>query len=90
MEQPLRIIYRDILPEHKDALDPIIREHAAKMDKYFPNIISCHVVMEKASSAAPRGRSLQNDDYPYCTAQTDCGESRAPPYTTVMRTCLLR
>lgn len=47
MEQPLRITYRDILPDHKDALDPIIMEHAAKMDKYFPHIISCHVVIER-------------------------------------------
>ena len=47
MEQPLKIQYRDILPAHKDALDPIIRERAAKLDKYFPKIVSCHVVVEK-------------------------------------------
>ena len=47
MEEQLKIVYRNILPAHKEALDPIIREHAAKLDKYFPKIVNCRVVVEK-------------------------------------------
>ncbi len=47
MEQPLKIVFRKILPAHKEALDPIIREHAARLEKYFSKIISCRVVVQK-------------------------------------------
>ena len=47
MEQPLKIQYRNILPAHRDNLDLIIKEHAAKLDKYFSGIISCRVRVER-------------------------------------------
>ena len=47
MEQPLKVQYKDVLPAHKEALDPIIRDHAARLDKYFPGIVSCRVLVER-------------------------------------------
>lgn len=47
MEQSVKITFRNILPAHKEILDPIIREHAGKLEKFFSQIISCRVVVEK-------------------------------------------
>ncbi len=66
MEQPLKIVYRNILPAHKDVIDPIMREHAVKLDKYFPKIISCRG--GKDTRAASRRRSLQNNHNAYSAA----------------------
>ena len=55
MEQPLKVQYRDILPTHKEALDPIIREHAARLDKYFPKIVSCRVQVERVQARHQMG-----------------------------------
>jgi len=58
MEEPLKIVYSNILPAHKEALDSIIREHAVKLDKYFPKIVNCRIVVER-----PQGRHHVGDLY---------------------------
>jgi len=43
METPLQITFRDA--PHSDAIDGIVREKVSHLEKYFNNIISCHVVL---------------------------------------------
>lgn len=47
MEEPLKIVYRNILLAHKEDLDPIIRKHAAKLDKCVPKIVNCRIMVER-------------------------------------------
>jgi ribosome-associated translation inhibitor RaiA len=44
MQVPLQITFRGI--PHSDAVETAIRERAAKLDEFFPRIISCRVTVE--------------------------------------------
>ncbi len=44
MKQPIQITFRDM--EESEALEPIIREKAAKLEQFYDGIISCRVVVE--------------------------------------------
>jgi ribosomal subunit interface protein len=44
MNQPLQITFRGMEPS--EAVSEYIREHAAKLERFFDQIISCHVVVE--------------------------------------------
>lgn len=44
MKLPLQITFRGL--ESSDALEADIRENADKLDRYSPDIMSCHVVVE--------------------------------------------
>jgi len=44
MNQPLQITFRGMEPS--EAVSEYIREHTAKLERYFDQIISCHVVVE--------------------------------------------
>jgi cold shock CspA family protein/ribosome-associated translation inhibitor RaiA len=46
MESPLKIVLRDISP-YDDIVKAGVRELAAKLGKYYPDIISCRVTVEK-------------------------------------------
>ncbi len=54
MEIPPEIVYRNI--EKSDALEDLIRDHAAKLDELHEKLISCRIAVEKAqeqSSGSP-------------------------------------
>ncbi len=44
MQQPLQITFRDV--EHSEAVAERIRRKILKLDKFYPNLVSCHVVIE--------------------------------------------
>ncbi len=44
MQNPLQISFRGI--PHSDAVEMKIREKAEKLEKYYPHIVSCKVVVE--------------------------------------------
>ncbi|HVA26553.1 MAG TPA: HPF/RaiA family ribosome-associated protein [Candidatus Baltobacteraceae bacterium] len=45
MELPVQITYRELDPS--DALTGLIREEAAKLDRFFDRIVSCRVLVER-------------------------------------------
>lgn len=45
MKVPLELTYKDI--EKTEPIDLLIREQATKLEKYFDNIISCRVALER-------------------------------------------
>ncbi|MEZ5659145.1 MAG: HPF/RaiA family ribosome-associated protein [Burkholderiaceae bacterium] len=53
MQVPLQITFRHM--DHSDALESNIREWAERMDKVFPNLTSCRVVLEEESSHKHQG-----------------------------------
>lgn len=54
MEVTLQITTRDI--PHSDALESHIREKAAKLEKFYPHIISCRIVIELPHKHHHQGR----------------------------------
>lgn len=44
MEQPLRVTFRGLEPT--EAIEASIREHAARLDRYYDGITGCHVSVE--------------------------------------------
>ncbi len=44
MQLPLQITFRDF--PHSDAVEATIREKAAKLDEFFPRLVSCRVMVE--------------------------------------------
>jgi len=46
MNEPLRIVFRDISP-YEDAVEAEIMKWANKLDEHYPRITSCRVVVEK-------------------------------------------
>ena len=46
MESPLKIVLRDVAP-YDDIVEEEVRGLAAKLEKYYPGIISCRVTVEK-------------------------------------------
>jgi len=57
MQVPLQITVRDMA--HSDALDARIREKAAKLSEFDPNITSCRVTVEESRKHHRQGRHFQ-------------------------------
>lgn len=55
MEQPLKLEFQDIPAILKDVIEPILRERAGRLDKYFPGIVSCRVVVQKTQGSHHKG-----------------------------------
>lgn len=56
MEQPVKITYRGLDPS--DALNSLIHEEAAKLDKFFAGIVACRVAVER-----PEGHHRHGSPY---------------------------
>lgn len=54
MEVTLQITTRDM--PHSDALESHIREKAAKLEKFYPHIMSCRIVVELPHKHHHQGR----------------------------------
>jgi ribosomal subunit interface protein len=54
MQVPLQITFRDIPPS--EAVEAKIRERADALEKFFPNIVGCHVVVESTGRAHHKGK----------------------------------
>lgn len=57
MQLPLQITVRHMA--HSDALDARIREQAAKLEEFHPNLISCRVTVEEIDRHRQQGRQFQ-------------------------------
>ena len=57
MQKPLQITVRDM--PHSEALDARIREKAAKLSEFHPNITSCKVTVEESRKHHRQGRHFQ-------------------------------
>ncbi len=55
MTIPLEITFRGI--PHSDAIEAVVRERAAKLEKFFPRISSCRVIVEQLARRE-RARAL--------------------------------
>jgi ribosomal subunit interface protein len=55
MMVPLEVTFRNM--KHSDAIETAVRERAAKLERYFPRIISCRVIVEELARRE-RGRGL--------------------------------
>ncbi|WP_159711965.1 HPF/RaiA family ribosome-associated protein [Geminicoccus flavidas] len=55
MERPLQITYKGL--ETSEFLDSLIRERAAKLERYHPNVIGCRVVVEVPHRSAESGKT---------------------------------
>ncbi|MDT3706398.1 MAG: HPF/RaiA family ribosome-associated protein [Thiobacillus sp.] len=53
MQIPLQITFRDI--PHSDALETHIREKAQKLDRHFPGLIGCKVVVGQPGKHRQQG-----------------------------------
>ena len=54
MEVPLQITFRNM--PVSDAVDAKIRERAAALEKFFPDIVACKVVVESTARGQRKGR----------------------------------
>ena len=54
MQIPLQITFQDI--SHSDALDTAIREKAAKLEEFYPRMMSCRVVLQEKRRHKQQGR----------------------------------
>lgn len=54
MQIPLKITFQDI--PHSDALEAAIRAKAAKLDEFYPRLMSCHVAVQEKGRHAHQGR----------------------------------
>ncbi len=57
MQIPLQITVRHISPS--DALEARIRDQAAKLEEFHPNLTSCRVTVEEVSRHQQQGRQFQ-------------------------------
>lgn len=57
MKQPLKISFRDIPPS--DAVEADIRKHAAKLDLFYDQIMSCRVMVEAPHAHHHQGKLYQ-------------------------------
>lgn len=57
MQLPLQITIRDM--PHSEALDARIRDKAAKLAEFHPNITSCRVTIEESRKHHRQGRHFQ-------------------------------
>jgi ribosome-associated translation inhibitor RaiA len=56
MQIPVQISVKSM--RHTAALDMAIREKAAKLDLYYPKLVSCHVALELAGRHKRHGREF--------------------------------
>lgn len=54
MQRPIQITFKDI--PHSDAVEQHIREKAAKLETFYPNIIGCHVTVELPHKHSHQGK----------------------------------
>jgi ribosome-associated translation inhibitor RaiA len=54
MQVPLQITFRDIPPS--EAVEAKIRERADALEKFFPNIVGCRVVVESTVRTHHKGK----------------------------------
>jgi ribosomal subunit interface protein len=54
MQTPLQITFRDM--PVSEAVEAKIRERADTLDKFFPNIVACHVAVESTARAHQKGK----------------------------------
>jgi ribosomal subunit interface protein len=54
MQEPLQITFKEL--EHSDAIEAWVREHAAKLEKFYEPIIRCHVVIETPDRHSHHGQ----------------------------------
>ena len=57
MQIPLQITLRHMQPS--DALEARIRDQAAKLEEFHPNLISCRVTVEEIARHQQQGRQFQ-------------------------------
>jgi cold shock CspA family protein/ribosome-associated translation inhibitor RaiA len=46
MQVPIKVVYRNLLPQYKESIEDEVRLLASKLDKFHPGIISCRVAVE--------------------------------------------
>lgn len=56
MQVPLQITMHEV--SHSDALEADIREHAAKLEQFYPRITSCRVAVEETRKHHQQGREF--------------------------------
>jgi ribosome-associated translation inhibitor RaiA len=61
MQTPLQITFRSL--DHSPVLDSDIRERAARLEHFHPNIISCQVRVEQLSRQHQKGNVYQVQIY---------------------------
>jgi ribosomal subunit interface protein len=54
MQTPLQVTFRDM--PVSEAVEIKIRERAETLDRFFPNIVACHVVVESTARAHAKGK----------------------------------
>ncbi|MGA8006264.1 MAG: HPF/RaiA family ribosome-associated protein [Burkholderiales bacterium] len=57
MQIPLQITLRHMPPS--DALEARIRDQAAKLEEFHPNLVSCRVTVEETARHQQQGRQFQ-------------------------------
>jgi ribosomal subunit interface protein len=57
VQVPLQLTIRDMA--HSDALESRIRDKAAKLEQFCPNMISCHVTVQQLSQHKRQGREFR-------------------------------
>jgi ribosome-associated translation inhibitor RaiA len=53
MQLPVQVTFRDMIP--LPSLEGEIRSHAAKLERFVPDLISCHVVVEASANRHRQG-----------------------------------
>lgn len=46
MKVPVKVVYRNLLPQYKEGIQDQVRLLSGKLDKFHPDIISCRIVVE--------------------------------------------
>ena len=46
MQVPIKVVYRNLLPQYKEGIEGEVRLLSGKLDKFHPGIISCRIVFE--------------------------------------------
>jgi cold shock CspA family protein/ribosome-associated translation inhibitor RaiA len=46
MQVPIKVVYRNLLPQYKEGIEGEVRLLAGRLDKFHPDIISCRIVVE--------------------------------------------
>jgi ribosome-associated translation inhibitor RaiA len=53
MKMPLQITFKGL--DHSPAIEGSVREHAARLDRFFDRIVRCHVVVEEPQHRHNKG-----------------------------------
>ncbi len=46
MQVPVKVVYRNLLPQYKEGIEGEVRLLSGKLDKFHPGIVSCRIVVE--------------------------------------------